>query len=248
MVNEALMAWDTVVKYQPESEKMIAERMKHILTIPANQIQSLRDAEKYQFCRYRLALNDSVTFERVANTFENANYKAQALLDISRRHFDAGNTVRAIRYYNRIAGLELTDTLLFNQVKHFELQMLASRRELRALAIQINKGITFGPDRFIEKVLYTALLSEADTAKARKHYQILATYNPYFEDGILAAAQYFRTDKDSFKSYTILAEAIHINNNSRRLLEAYIREASRLGFDRYVATAMEQLYHLQGRE
>jgi hypothetical protein len=249
-VDDALMAWDSVLKYDSESEKLIAARIKFILTLPADRAKELRDAEKYQFCRYRVDLRDSVTFERVANAFENANYKAQALLDLSRRNFEAGNTPRAIRYYNRIAGLELTDTALYNNVRHAELLILASQKQLRPLATQINKGITFGPKRFMEKVLYTALLSESagDTARASNNYHVLATYNPYFEEGILAAAEYFRKGSKDFKAYTILAEAIHVNNTSRRLLTAYIEEALRLGFDNYAASAMEQLQQLEGRE
>jgi Tfp pilus assembly protein PilF len=250
LAGEALMAWDSVLKYDGENEKAIAEHMKNILLLPANQLSALTDGGRYQYCRYRIPLNDSVTFERVANGFVDPNYKAQALLDMSRRHFEAGNTVRAIRYYQRIAGLELTDTTLYQNVRHFELLMLASRKEVRSLATQINKGITFGPDRFIEKVFYTALLAESsgDTTKAGSNYRILATYNPYFEEGILAASEYYKKGANDFKSYTILAEAIHVNNNSRRLLEAYIREALRLGFDTYAASAAEQLQHLQGRE
>lgn len=250
LVDEAIMAWDSVIRFDGENERAIAVRMKNILTLPASQVNQLNDGGKYQFCRYRVPLNDSVMFERVANGFEDANYKAQALLDMSRRHYEAGDIVRAIRYYQRIAGLELTDKVLYENVRHFELLMLASRKEVRALASQINKGITFGPDRFIEKVLYTAVIAEAsgDTTKADSNYKILATYNPYFEEGILAAAEYFKKGGNGFRSYSILAEAIHVNNNSRRLLEAYIREALHLGFDTYAATAYEELRHLEGRE
>jgi tetratricopeptide (TPR) repeat protein len=249
-VSEALMAWDSVSKYEGDNERAIAARMKNILTLRPEEVGKLRDAEVYQFCRYRVGLGDSVLFERMMNTFDNTNYKAQALLDISQRHYASGDTPRAIHYFNRIAGLELTDTTLYNSVRHFELLMLASRKELALLASQINKGITFGPERFLEKVLYTALMTESsgDTARANMNYKILATYNPYFEEGILAAAEYYKKEQKDFKSYSILAEAIHVNTNSRRLLEAYIEEALRLGFDSYAATAMEQLQGLRGGE
>ncbi len=132
-------------------------------------------------------------------------------------------------------------------MRHFELRMLASRKELRALATQINKGIEFPTTRLLEKTLYTALLNEAngDTLNAHKNFEVLSRYNPYFEEGILAAADFYRSrDAESIKPYTILSEAIQVNSNSYRLLRAYAQEAARQGFDEYALSAQQRLQAL----
>jgi hypothetical protein len=181
-------------------------------------------------------------------TFENTNYKAQALLDFSRKCYNADQTITAIKYFNRISGLELTDERLYNDVRHFELLMLASRRDLINLARQINKGITFERSRALEKSFYTALIAESgsDTLTAKKNYEILARYNPYLEDGVIAAAEFFRKQKNSgLRAYNILAEAIQINDNSLRLLKAYAAEAARSGFDDYAASAAIRIRELE---
>lgn len=248
LTGEALVAWETVQLSEDTGEQQIAAGIKRILLLSPPEALALGDADKYQFCRYRVGLRDSLFFDRLVNTFDNQNYKAQALLDISRQYFDAGYVSPAIRFYNRVAGLELTDTTLYSDVRHFELLMLASRRELRSLATQINKGITFGPSRFLEKTLYAGLFAAAsgDTVNAAKNFEIVGTYNPYFEEGILAAAEFFKGHrKNNLKSYNILVEAIHVNTNSIRLLRAYINEAGRQGFDEYVASATERLRYLE---
>ena len=80
----------------------------------------------------------------------------------------------------------------------------------------------------------------------KKNFKILATYNPYFEEGIIAAANFYRNKGyDRLKPYTILAEAIQINGNSIRLLKAYVAEANRQGFDEYAASAGQRLVELQ---
>jgi hypothetical protein len=171
-------------------------------------------------------------------------------MDISRKYFETDNLAPAIRFYNRIAGLELTDKNLYDQVRHFELLMLAYRREVRLLATQINKDITFDASRSLEKMLYTALVSEmsGDTVTAKKNFDILATYNPYFEEGIIAAANFFRSrNENSMEPYNILAEAIQVNANSIRLLKAYIAEAVRRGFDDYAASAAQRLSEVESR-
>jgi hypothetical protein len=245
---DAMILWDTVSHSKDEAKKEIAVRMKKILTLDPQEVLSLSDAEKYQFCRYNVGLRDSVIFNRILNAMEGADYKAQAILDLSKKYFEADQLTPAIRFYNRIAGLELSNKKLYDDVRHAELLMLAYRNEVRPLTSQINKNITFDDSRALEKMLYTALVasSSGDSTVAEKNYKILATYNPYFEEGIIASANFFRAQgKDKLKPYTILAEALQINANSIRLLKAYIKEAARQGFDEYVASASQRLADLE---
>ncbi|HET9486127.1 MAG TPA: hypothetical protein VFO54_01760 [Chryseosolibacter sp.] len=247
-IYEAFAAWDSISKKGDENEKEIATRMQRILMLNPSQALQLNDAEKYQYCRYKVALNDTVFFNKLSNTFNNADYKAQSLLDMSKKQFKASNLRPAIKYLNQISGLELTDKKLYDDVRYAELLMLAWRRELPLLASQINKGIEFEPGHELEKMLYTALLSEAngEIDKARKNYELLGTWNPYFEEGIIAAANFFRSqDPDNMGAYNILVEAIQVNYNSFRLLSAYADEAERLGFDEYARSARDRLVGIQ---
>lgn len=241
---EAFIAWDSIARKGDPNEQEIATRMQKILAVNAGQSVRLNDAEKYQYCRYKIGLADTTFFNRISNTFTSADYKAQALLDMARKQFKAGDLVPAIRYLNRISGLELTNENLFKQVRYAELMMLAWRRQLDLLAEQINKGVEFEPGHELEKMWYTALLSEAngDLETARANYKLLGTWNPYFEEGIISAADFFRRENpDNLVAYNILVEAIQINFNSYRLLTAYAEEAGRLGFDQYAASARERI-------
>jgi hypothetical protein len=243
-IYEAFAAWDSVSRKGDPNEKEIAISIQKILITNPSHALRLNDAEKYQYCRYKMGLSDTAFFNRISNTFNNANYKAQALLDMAKKQFRAGSIVPAIKYLNQISGLELTDKNLFEEVRYAELLMLAWRGELELLARQINKGIEFAPGHELEKILYAAMLSEAngDIAKAAQHYTLLGSWNPYFEEGIIAAANFFRKhDSDSMRAYSVLVEAIQVNYNSYRLLSAYADEAGRLGFDEYASSARERL-------
>lgn len=247
-LDAALTAWDSVARWGEAGQQPMAAAMRNLLTMPAAQALALDDAAKYQYCRYRMALRDSLTFDKIINTFTSPDYKAQALLDISRRYFEADQVSAAVRYYRRIAGLAMTDRNLYEDVRHFELLLLAYRGELQALARQINTGITFPASRALEKMLYTGLLSASsgDSAKAAASFRVLAHYNPYFEEGVLAAARFFHSNRPGdLTAYTILAEAIQVNDNSIRLLKAYIAEAQRIGLDDYATDAWTRLQALQ---
>ena len=245
---EALVTWDSVTNGSDEAQTEIALQMKRILTLQPTDIMSLSDTEKYQYCRYNIGLADSLLFNRILNMFESADYKAQAILDYSKKYYEADQLTPAIRYYNRIAGLELTNKKLYEDVRHAELIMLAYRGELNLLASQINKDIAFDDSRLLEKALYTALIaaSSGDSVLAQRNFKILANHNPYFEEGVIAAANYYRDhDKERLKPYNVLAEAIQVNANSIRLLKAYVAEATRQGFDDYASSVSERLAQLE---
>jgi hypothetical protein len=247
-IDEASQAWDSVIVHQKGELQVIALQMKKILSMPANAAASLNDGEKYQYCRYRIGLRDSASLNLLLNNFSDPNYKAQAILDASKRYYYAGLIYPAIRYFNRIAGLQLTAKGLYEEIRHFELLMLASQRDFEGLIRQINNNITFDSNRSLYKILYTALTAEAsnDTTLAKKNYEILAAYNPYLEEAIIASADFFRRhDKNKLKAYSILAEAIQINSNSIKLLRAYVAEATRIGFDQYAYDAGQRLAILE---
>jgi hypothetical protein len=241
---EALMAWDTVSSSKDDAEKNIAAQMKRNLTQSFQDAVNLSDEDKYLFCRYRLALSDTLLFKRIVASFKSDDYKAQALLDVTQRLIEWGNINQAIQYFNHIGGLKLSDKNLFESVQHVELLMLSEKRDLRTLAKQINKGVEFSPSRKLEKIYYTALLNEAagDTTNATRNFKVLAFHNPFFEQGVIAAADYFRIhSRDKMIAYSILVEAVQVNNASAKLLRAYAKEAIRMGYDEYAVSALQQV-------
>ncbi len=244
MGEEANAAAATLLESKIQSDKEIGRQLRKVYSISSSGILSQTDLEKYQYCRYRLSLTDSTLFKRILNTIENTNYKTLIILEMAQRQFNAGRTRGAIKYFNMLDGIRFTDKKLNDRINHFELELLASRSEVRLLAAKINEGITFPQEKQLHKLLCTALINEAsgDTLAAQKNYEILAVYNPFFEEGVIAAARYFKNHStDRLKAYTILAEAKQVNPGSVRLLMAYITEATRIGFDDFAADAYEEL-------
>lgn len=247
-VNEAIIAWNVVQETEEPAIQSLATQLKRILTYTPTEALALTDNEKYQFCRYRVGLRDTVLFKKLANSFTNPNYKAQALLDIAQRFYNADQLPEAIRYLTETSGIQLTDKRLFDEIRHLELRMLASKGDIRTLARQINKDVQFDQAHQLHKLLYTSLLAETngDTTTAANNYEVLGKYNPFFEEGILAAANFYRSqDAKTHRAYDLLVEAIYKNPNSIRLLKAYAGEAARQGFDEYAASAAQRLYELQ---
>lgn len=251
MNDEANTAANSLLESKIQSDKDIGRQLKKIYSISASEILTQSDLEKYQYCRYRLNLTDSTVFKRILNTIENPNYKTLLILEMSQRQFNAGSIRSAIRYFNMLDAIQSTDKNLNDKINHFELELLASQNEVRLIAAKINEGIIFPQNKQLHKLLYTALINEAsgDTLAAQQHYEILAVYNPFFEEGVIAAARYFKNHSaDRLKAYSILAEAKQSNPGSIRLLMAYIAEATRVGFDDFAADAYEELEEIRARQ
>lgn len=246
---EALQEAERLMQSERDDYREIGAQVKTILTRPLQSLST--DLEKYQYAHYRLALKDTTTLITLINTVSSDDYKAKMILEMAQRQFNAGNSVAAIQLYRRIENLKITDKKLFNAIQYFELLMLASRGEIRTLATTINtNAIEFDQAHQLDKLLYAALISEVsgDTATASNNYRLLAHYNPFFEEGVIAAARYFKQHSENeLHAYTILAEAIHVNATSVRLNEAYIAEALRMGFDDYATGAEERLKRIKAR-
>jgi hypothetical protein len=247
-IPQAMVAWDSIGRSDDSGQQQIANNIRQILTMTPAQALNAPDVQKYQYARYAVKVSDTAYFSRLTNAFENPNYKAQALLDMAKKQLKADRIIPAIRFFQQISGLELTDKKLFEDIQHFELRMLASRNEARNIAKAINKGVEFDGSRFLEKMLYTAIISETngDSTNAEKLYAIAGKWNPYFEEGVLLAAQFYKNrDPESLRAYDLLAEAIQVNATSLRLLKAYAAEAMRKGFEDYAVSVGERIREIE---
>ncbi len=98
MKEEALAASQTLIESESRSDQQIGNQLKNVLTVSASDVLKQPDLQKYQYCRYRIGLRDSVSFNQIVNTVENTNYKARSLCKAnSTTRWDYGRLNRAIR-------------------------------------------------------------------------------------------------------------------------------------------------------
>jgi hypothetical protein len=247
---DALIGADSLLKHPDENIREIGRQLKKMGTVTSSDLSSLSDLEKYQYCRYRVGVRDTILFGRVVDSVKDDNYKVAALLQMSERQFDIMNTQAAVRYLKQVGNIPITDKTLFEKVQHFELLLLASTGDLKGLSAKLEEGIEFSKERELEKLLYEALLGEASGARAtvERNYAVLGRYNPFFEDGIIAAARYYKKQNENdMRAYSILAAAVHANTTSYRLWMAYINEALSVGFDGQAAEALRLAEALKNR-
>ncbi|MEO9965551.1 MAG: hypothetical protein ABJF11_07180 [Reichenbachiella sp.] len=91
------------------------------------------------------------------------------------------------------------------------------------------------------------MLDNARQTAAGKNllYQSLGMDNPYYEEGIIAAANYFHeVEKDEETAYTILHQAITVNEYSEPLIKAYVDYCLTTGLIDFAEDAVARLSDL----
>lgn len=226
-IPQALEQWEAISSGKDESLKPIAKQMISILNATPASIMNSKENELYLYTRYALSEQDTAIFEVIVDKIKTPEYKAQAILDMANKLWKRDWTDAAVSIYSKLADLELSDQALYDKIQHFELKMLAEQGSIRGLAQKINQGITFSSDELTEKEYYKGLISEVngDTLNATKSYDYVAFRNPFFEEAVIASARYFN-QKDAFKAYHILLNALEVNPRSIKLLKAYIMQCA----------------------
>ena len=210
------------------------------------------DRQRYQFAKYVLDPVDTLAFKKLSQTFQDENYRALAILEMSRKHWRQDHLQKALNCFTQLTDLRITDSTLYQDIQHFELLLLAETTNPDELARLINQTqVSFPKVVETHKIYFAALIDEAsgNSLKAESNYQWLATKNPFFEPGILAAADFYRKqDTDHLKAYNVLLEALNYNPYSVKILKAYILECAKLNLTTYSRYSLETLSGLISKD
>jgi hypothetical protein len=243
-INPSIVIWDSLRRSGDSLQRKMSDAMIRVLASTPQEATKLNDEDKYAFCRYRLKPEDTIQFERLIATIQNEDYKARAILDQTSKLYDLDETEAAIKVFQRLKNLKISDKRIYDNLIRQQLLILASKGNLASLSEQLKKDESLKVSRKEDKIYFTALLNfnSGDSIQALKNFTWLSTANPFFDDAIIASASYFRvTGKQKLKPYNILVDALHRHPNSVKITKAYCLEAARLGFDEYKDSSLEKL-------
>ena len=234
--------WQQLLSTGDHEVKGMASEMLPLLTITPSQLIGASDAQKYLYLRYHIAYEDTVIFNNIVETISSPDYKGKAILDMSQKLWNKDLKDEAIDYYARLAGTQISDKNLFDELQWYELKILAAQGDIRGLSNKINQGVTFDQSHSLEKLYFTALINEAngDSTNAVRNYRTIAFKNPFKEEMTVAAANYLG-QYDKFEAYEILINGIELNPNAVILLKAYILQCARVQLGTYAALSLETL-------
>ncbi len=244
-LSEATIRWDSLRAGGDSTYVEFATSMIKGLGANRNSMARLSDIEKFLFANYKVPVYDSIQFDQALNQIVADDLKARAILTRSERLFELDEVGAAVSAFRKIEGLQLSDRNLYNEIIHFELELIAAQGNLALLSNKLkNESIKFVGHRKSNEVYFKTLVHESDedSAKTARQFRWLASANPYQENAVIAAANYYKQKaNDNLLAYSILTEALHANPHSVKLLKAYSLEAAAVGFSEYAQSALERL-------
>jgi len=242
---DAEIMWDSLSKSQDSSYRYNADKIITLLNTPGSQITSRNDEIKFLYCRYKIATEDSLQFQKVVNSIENEELKARALIEYSKKWYLMDEPEIAARYLNMLEGLTPAKESTLAEFNYMNCMLLANSRNWEELKIQINSVSLLKKYYRNELIYWQALLDEKDgkIKEAGNKFMYLGRANMYFEEGVVAASQYIATDTtiDRIDSYSMLVEGLMVKPASVKLLKEYIKESAIIGFDDEAAESLEKL-------
>ena len=236
---EATRAWNTYA-YRIESPEGV--RVPDLLAFCKEDgpvWDSLTDQGKYWHLRFKSKSESWAQKSDLLEDIRDPKIFTEAEIWLWNAMLGVGD-VKAMATYWQVYQ---TDSLTAN-LRSLQLKLLSGRyNDIKVLDSDLMSNDS---DDRLWNLFAMAKLAEnrADKQQASNYYRRLLR-NPFFEQGILAAAEYFGAgDEDDYLAYEILLDAISINQYSVKLLKAYGVQCARLNLETYKETTLETLESL----
>jgi len=238
-LNQAFTSWDSLSRSGDKPIAAFASTMKKVLQSKNSEITTLSNEEKYYFCRYKIAITDSLFFERTVNGIVDEKLKARAIVDRSKKWFALDETDRASRQLQQVSGN--VDKNLKTEIDKLSLMLAAEKGDWNFVGKKLNSGVEIP---FNQRVYLEALQAEqsGNTKEASVRYRYLVNANNQFEEGIVAASRFVASDTtDRLKNFSLLVDGLLAKPNSVKILKEHVLQCIGLGLQQEAQDSLDKL-------
>lgn len=229
-LDESIIAWDTLAKNANSAIRALSNLSKRALGMPSEFYNQLNDEEKYSFCKYRISISDSVAFKNYLSAIPSGDFKVRTIFDRATLLFNSDYVLQAQKTLSQLNSIIVTNEKLYHQIQLLDLRILAALGEIDILEKRLEENFQFDSRESAYKNYIEGLIHFSDTARSGKLFRWIEKNNSFCIDGILAAADFRSSIKsDNIGAYSVLANSLHQNPHSIRLIKGYLKAASRLG-------------------
>lgn len=238
-LDQAFVSWDSLNRSTNKETAAFATTMKKVLLSKNSEVNNLSDQEKYYFCRYKIALTDSLQFEKTLNVIADEKLKARAMVDRSKKWFALDEIEKSSRQLQRVSGS--VDKNLKTEIDQLSLMLAAEKGDWNFVGKKLNGGVEIP---FNQRVYLEALQAEqsGNTKEAAVRYTYLVNANNQFEEGIVAASRFVANDTtDRLKNFSLLVDGLLAKPHSVKILKQHILESAALGFPQAAQESLDKL-------
>jgi len=204
-------------------------------------LDSLKDADLFQWLKFKLGEIDSASWVAVAGKIDDDNYRAMAWYEFIMHEILTGDQVDLSFFQRVIESIEISNSEVFDNYERLRALVQLLHSDSTA-GIEEKEMIEDTPELPLRK-LYNATQTklENDTGNALESYRRLAFENPFFVPGVLQAANCLNDLDRVEDAYEVLLYALKIDPYSIPVRKKYILQSLRLGLNGFAESALEIL-------
>lgn len=224
MQEEALQTFESLENSDDADVAAVSREFVDLYQMDIDTELKNKDNEiKYLVYRYRLDKEDSSRVAELLASFSNTNIKNLIRLEQSAAMIDVNRLSSAYDYFSAIDASQLVSDL---EVEYGKIKYVLVLNGLPVGNVELDGG-DLGSDHplfLYDQLLYAHKKRDTqDSINLDLVYEKLATWDPFFEEGIISAIDYFKNDRDrSNYSYNLLVNALTVNAYSLPLNKYFI--------------------------
>jgi hypothetical protein len=238
-LNQAFVSWDSLSRSNDKVVAAFAAKMKKVLLSKNSEVATLSNEEKYYFCRYKIAMTDSLLFDRTVNAITDEKLKARAIVDRGKKWFSLDETGRSFRQLQQVSGG--ADKNLKAEIDQLSIMLAAEKGDWNFVGKKLNDGVEIP---FNQRVYLEALQAEQsrNTKEAALRYNYLLNANNQFEEGIVAASRFYASDTtDRMKNFSLLVDGLLAKPYSVKILKQHVLQCIALGLQQDAQDSLDKL-------
>jgi len=227
----SLAYWEEVSNADSSETAELARFLIQIDNLSIDEAMNLEDLQKGLYIRYKKYELSDPQINRLFRSLNDLEIIQKVALDLA-NFYNLNEIYGIAEIYLQKSGKMATNKLILNQ--HIR------NGEFNEVEQILTSGIRLPKDELWYWKARLALWKN-DSIEADRLFDIIKNMNPYNENAVIAASEFYRNHEKDLSSYNILIEALLQNQNSVKLLKAYVQACIDAGFISYSLKGLETL-------
>jgi cellulose synthase operon protein C len=249
--NEAISAFEPLKKSGNKDIRLLTENFIRLLTEKnTDSILAMEEPLRVQYSHLRKKDISEKDLLTIYTSLENQTLKFIASAELMEYYIDRHETDKAGVFWQASSHDLSTVSHETGLLNYQYLRLLSMEKNWTELKNQLG-GIYLNKNNQGSKNYFRGLIAQfaGNDQEATGLFQIALKSDPFNEDGIIWAVEFFNSRKKYMDAYNILVESVNMNPYSIQILKAYARQSILINIESYAEYALDKLENLMtGKE
>jgi tetratricopeptide (TPR) repeat protein len=249
--NEAIAAFEPLKKSGDKDIQSLTENFIRLLTEKnTDSVLAMEEPLRVQYAHLRKKEISEKDLLTIYTSLENQTLKFIAAAELMEYYIDRHETDKANVFWQAFSHEPGIVSYEAGQFNYQYLRLLSMEKNWTELKNQLEK-IYLNKNKQGSKNYFRGLIAQfaGNDQEASDFFTLAFKSDPFNEEGIIWAVEFFNSRKKYMDAYNILVESVTMNPYSIQILKAYARQSILINIESYAEYALDKLEKLMtGKE